>query len=257
MMRTMILMGVATLALAGCLPKKDKAAENAATPESTQTETQALAPSAQNAVTFHCGSVVVRAAFDGQDKAVMMVGDQTYHLQSVVSASGAKYETAAGTAPAAMLWNKGDAAMANIPGHGELNCQAQGAKMGTPASMNPVPAQASLVQNTEWQVKMINDAAPVGDRPLTVRFDDQGRISGFSGCNRFTGAYDLNGDTLAIKADMAMTRMACLSDDAAQQETAFTQVLASMTQLQAQADGSLIMRNAQGQQIVLHVPPMQ
>jgi putative lipoprotein len=199
----------------------------------------------------------VQAVFDGQDKAVIVADGQTYHLQSVVSASGAKYETAPGIAPAAMLWNKGDEAMANIPGHGELNCQAQGAKMGAPASVSPAAAQASLVQNTEWQVKTVNEAAPVGDRPLTVRFDDQGRISGFSGCNRYTGSYTLDGDTLAIKPDVAMTRMACLSDDVAQQEAAFTQALSSMTQLQTQTDGSVIMRNAQGQQIVLHVPPLQ
>ena len=250
MIRTMILMGVATLALAGCLPKKDKDAD-----ASDSTQTEAPAPSTQNAVMFHCGSVVVQAVFDGQDKAVMMVGDQTYQLQSVVSASGAKYETAAGATPAAMLWSKGDEALANIPGHGELNCQVQGSKMGTPATINPT--QTSSVQNTEWQVKTMNDAAPVGERPLTVRFDHQGRLGGYAGCNRFNGTYELNGDVLAIKPDLAMTRMACLSDDVAQQEAAFTKLLTGMTQLQIQADGSVILRDAQGQAIILHIPPMQ
>lgn len=255
MIRTMILMGVATLALAGCLPKKDKDAEVS---DSTQTEAQSSTPSTRNAVIFHCGSVVVQAVFDGQDKAVMMVGDQAYQLQSVVAASGAKYETAAGVAPAAMLWSKGDDALANIPGHGELNCQTQGAKMGTPASMTPAQAQASSVQNTEWQVKTMNDAVPQGvENPLTVRFDGQGRIRGFAGCNRFNGTYELNGDVLAIKPDLAMTRMACMSDEVAQQEAVFTKLLTGMTQLQVQADGSVILRDAQGRTIILHIPPMQ
>ncbi|AEP10497.1 META domain-containing protein [Micavibrio aeruginosavorus] len=259
MVRMMILMGVATLALAGCLPKKDKDTGNAGASDAQQAEADSpdLATLSQGAVIFNCGSVIVQAAFDGQDKVVMMVGDQTYHLQSVVSASGAKYETASGVTPAAMLWSKGDEALANIPGHGEMSCQVQGAKMGTPDSVNQIPAQTSSVQNTEWQVKMMNDTAPVGDRPLTVRFDDQGRISGFAGCNRFNGTYELSRDGLAIKPDMAMTRMACLSDDVAQQEAAFTALLTSMTELQAQRDGTVILRNAQGQEIVLHVPPMQ
>ena len=259
MVRMMILMGVATLALAGCLPKKDKDTGNAGASDAQQAEADSpdLATLSQGAVIFNCGSVIVQAAFDGQDKVVMMVGDQTYHLQSVVSASGAKYETASGVTPAAMLWSKGDEALANIPGHGEMSCQVQGAKMGTPDSVNQIPAQTSSVQNTEWQVKMMNDTAPVGDRPLTVRFDDQGRMSGFAGCNRFNGAYELSREGLVIKPDMAMTRMACLSDDVAQQEAAFTALLTSMTELQAQRDGTVILRNAQGQEIVLHVPPMQ
>lgn len=259
MIRTMILMGVATLALAGCLPKKDKAVENAGASDAQQAETDssALAPSGQGVVIFNCESVIVQAAFDGQDKVVMMVGDQTYQLQSVVSASGAKYETASGVTPAAMLWNKGDEALANIPGHGEMSCQVQGAKMGTPDSASQVPAQTSSVQNTEWQVKTMNDTAPVGDRPLTVRFDDQGRVSGFAGCNRFNGTYELSRDGLVIKPDLAMTRMACLSDAVAQQEAAFTALLTSMTALQMQPDGTVILRNDQGQQIVLHTPPME
>jgi heat shock protein HslJ len=42
-----------------------------------------------------------------------------------------------------------------------------------------------------------------------VQFGDDGRLSGNSGCNRFTGSYRIDGETLRIGSRVAMTRMAC------------------------------------------------
>jgi heat shock protein HslJ/uncharacterized membrane protein len=57
---------------------------------------------------------------------------------------------------------------------------------------------ASPLEGTTW--KLTSD-------PLTVRFAD-GRASGFSGCNRFTGAFKRDGDTLTV-GTLAGTMMAC------------------------------------------------
>ncbi len=57
--------------------------------------------------------------------------------------------------------------------------------------------------------------SPVGDwrtRTLgvtqTITFDDEGRVYGDAGCNRFTGGYKVKGDRITI-GPLATTLMAC------------------------------------------------
>jgi len=70
---------------------------------------------------------------------------------------------------------------------------------------------ASPLEGTTWQ--LTSPGAPAGDAkdargaPPTVRFAD-GRASGFSGCNRFTGGYTRDGDTITV-GRLAGTMMAC------------------------------------------------
>ncbi len=69
----------------------------------------------------------------------------------------------------------------------------------------------SPLEGTTWQ--LTPPAGAAGDprdakaAPLTVRFAD-GRASGFSGCNRFTGGYTRDGDTITV-GRLAGTMMAC------------------------------------------------
>jgi heat shock protein HslJ/uncharacterized membrane protein len=62
---------------------------------------------------------------------------------------------------------------------------------------------ASPLEGTTWQLTSTGGAG----HPLTVRFVD-GRASGFSGCNRFTGGFRRDGDTLTV-GPLAGTMMAC------------------------------------------------
>ena len=70
---------------------------------------------------------------------------------------------------------------------------------------------ASPLEGPTWRLD--SPGGPAGDAkdpkaaPLTVRFVD-GRASGFSGCNRFTGSYTRDGDTLTV-GHLAGTMMAC------------------------------------------------
>ncbi len=57
--------------------------------------------------------------------------------------------------------------------------------------------------------------SPVGDWRTqtngvkqTITFDDEGKVFGDSGCNRFTGAYKVKGDRITI-GPLASTLMAC------------------------------------------------
>ena len=70
---------------------------------------------------------------------------------------------------------------------------------------------AAPLEGTTWQLTSPGGAAgeATGGKPapLSVRFSD-GRASGFSGCNRFTGSYTRDGDTLTV-GRLAGTMMAC------------------------------------------------
>jgi heat shock protein HslJ/uncharacterized membrane protein len=59
-----------------------------------------------------------------------------------------------------------------------------------------------------WRVIRLGDAMPPEGVTVTIMFDREGRVSGRSGCNRFSGGYTLTGEGLSF-GNMAVTRMAC------------------------------------------------
>lgn len=74
---------------------------------------------------------------------------------------------------------------------------SDGASRGTP------------LEGTTW---VLSADAPLGVAleaiAVTAQFQD-GRLSGHSGCNRYTASYTLDGDSLSIGPDIGGTRMAC------------------------------------------------
>ena len=82
------------------------------------------------------------------------------------------------------------------------------------------PAATQLLDDTQWQLAAWMDAdgklrrVPATDpgvTPITLNFSTSGgqrKVSGFSGCNRFTGTYELNSGKLSV-GPLASTRMAC------------------------------------------------
>src|SRR5471032_802817 len=89
------------------------------------------------------------------------------------------------------------------------------------------PAATQLLGDTQWQLASWANADgktrpvpsnPAGavagsadGAPITLNFSTQGgqrKANGFSGCNRFTGTYDLAGGELSF-GPLASTRMAC------------------------------------------------
>lgn len=74
----------------------------------------------------------------------------------------------------------------------------------------PVRAQCDLA-GTSWRAVEI-DGSPVTLQPKQkepfLAFSAGGRVSGFSGCNRFTGGYKQDGSSLSF-TPLAVTKMAC------------------------------------------------
>ena len=111
---------------------------------------------------------------------------------------------------------------------------------------------ALILVGTSWIATMINNgrggvASVVEGTAVTAEFAADGRVVGSGGCNRFSGAYVLDGAALAI-GPVAATRRACVAPDGVgEQESAYFAALACVTtwsfreerlQLRA-ADGSL------------------
>lgn len=83
--------------------------------------------------------------------------------------------------------------------------------------------QASVAEHqltgVRWKLtELMGQAIPTTEPDTTpyLQFGDDGRVSGFAGCNQFTGAYQAEGLRLTFKP-MATTQKACLSDSVEQQ----------------------------------------
>ncbi len=75
-----------------------------------------------------------------------------------------------------------------------------------------MPVIAGSLEGGPWLVEDVNGGGVIDNARLEMTFDpgDQGtsRVSGRSGCNRFSGGWQQNGATITL-GPIAGTRMAC------------------------------------------------
>jgi copper homeostasis protein (lipoprotein) len=83
--------------------------------------------------------------------------------------------------------------------------------------------QASVAEHkltgVRWRLtELMGQAVPATEPDMTpyLQFGEDGRVSGFAGCNQFTGAYEAEGLGLSFKP-MATTEKACLNGSIEQQ----------------------------------------
>ena len=74
-------------------------------------------------VYFKCGKAKIWADFHDNDKLDLTLGHTTYVMHSVMSGSGARYETPKGTKPHVVFWNKGNTATLSIGNKNFPMCQ--------------------------------------------------------------------------------------------------------------------------------------
>lgn len=95
----------------------------------------------------------------------------------------------------------------------------------------------------EWQVFEIS-GAPVSDGvKVTLAQSEAGRISGTTGCNRYTGPISASEGKIAIGA-IAVTRMMC-PEPQMQAEAAFLSAVTKVTAA-SETDGTLTLSDATG-----------
>ncbi|MGQ9481730.1 META domain-containing protein [Chloroflexus sp.] len=99
--------------------------------------------------------------------------------------------------------------------------------------------------NRQWQLIELEGQPPLPlEQALSMAFDSTGRISGFAGCNSFSGDYHINGTTITL-SNVAMTLIACADDAVTSQEMMFHQALQAVTQYELDA-GTLTLRDENG-----------
>lgn len=96
-----------------------------------------------------------------------------------------------------------------------------------------VPAQAQggsgpSLAGSSWRLVELNGQPGVGTEPLTLSFGADGQVSGYGGCNQFSGPYTQSGSSLTI-GPLASTKRACVDPALNTQETAYFQALQSTT----------------------------
>lgn len=67
-----------------------------------------------------------------------------------------------------------------------------------------------VLDDTSWNlVALMGEDIDAALPTVTVRFDVDGTLSGFDGCNRYRGAFSVAGTAIHIPSEMATTRAAC------------------------------------------------
>ena len=78
----------------------------------------------------------------------------------------------------------------------------------TPAAASPAPARG--IAGTRW-VGIVADGADHRTRPR-LEFVREGRLSGYTGCNMFSGAWKMEGEEVRVGA-LVMTKRMCLGPE--------------------------------------------
>ena len=92
------------------------------------------------------------------------------------------------------------------------------------ACTSPGSNAAPPLRGTSWQVLPQQAPAMSPQAPAEIRLDpDSNRYSGFTGCNRTSGSFELNGQQLRLQVS-ATTRRACIEESEVE-EARFTQAL--------------------------------
>ena len=90
-----------------------------------------------------------------------------------------------------------------------------------------VQAQRSLA-GPEWRLVSLGPSGAEADviqgTTVTARFGEDGRVSGSTGCNSYSGTYEVRGETISF-GRLISTRRACLDQNANEQERRFLAAL--------------------------------
>jgi heat shock protein HslJ len=110
-------------------------------------------------------------------------------------------------------------------------------------------AQSRTLAGTSWRAVAINNgrgavASLVLGSEVTVVFGDDGRVTGFAGCNQYSAGFETDASHLKF-TPAAATRKMCASDDVMQQEQAFLKALESVDTLRFEGN-RLDLRRADG-----------
>jgi heat shock protein HslJ len=84
--------------------------------------------------------------------------------------------------------------------------------------------QRDALDGSAWVLSSLDGKPPLQGSQVTIKFSE-GKLSGSSGCNSYSGSYEVKGDKFNT-GQMAMTLMACVDAGMMEQEQEFMATLA-------------------------------
>ena len=171
------------------------------------------------------------------------IGGQRYGMAQTGRQEGVTtYRSADGSIT---FLSRGRSGLLVEPGDRRVNCSPVSA--GRRMLQSPAGATDSL--DGGWRVRSIADAPVPAGVTITMEFGADGRISGRSGCNRYTGSFAYAGETLTL-SPLAGTRMACPPPQM-EAEQRFHAAVAQVTRVQLSDNRELVLSGSAGPLFVL------
>lgn len=188
-----------------------------------------------DAYVFRCGATEVAVRFQGVERMEMTVAGEVYTMFSVVSASGAQFQSA--NDPNTVFWTQGDTAMLTLAGEDYPECnlisEPDAIETGAAEMQSPMDGLAG----GEWVVEDINGGGVIDFSRTTVTFGDDGLVAGMASCNNYNASYEAGEGTLTV-GPAAATRKMC-AEALMNQETAFLNALEGVSSWQITPEGTL------------------
>ena len=116
---------------------------------------------------------------------------------------------------------------------------------------------ATELAGTQWNLTSYADDSgsqvPAATKSVaSIKFGADGKITGSTGCNRFSGTYSQDGSKLTIALG-PMTQRACTDDPVMKQENALVAALPKVASFTSTAD-ALTLRDASGAELLVFAP---
>jgi heat shock protein HslJ len=174
------------------------------------------------------------------DGSALTIGDAAATMMACPGAAGEVEAAFLGALPRVATWVGGEEGAELLDGSGETVLEL-------------TEAEATAFTGTTWVATMLNNGREGVESVLegseaTAEFDDEGRVAGSSGCNRYTGPYTLDGETIQV-GDLAGTRMACADPGLTEQEELFLTALEQAAVARVDGD-TLELRDGDGDLLV-------
>lgn len=113
------------------------------------------------------------------------------------------------------------------------------------ALMLPAPvSDQRVLAGTDWRLVSFGPAGAetnvVAGTTVSIKFGEDDRVSGSTGCNAYSGTYEVRGDTISF-GRLISTRRACLDQNANEQERRFLAALEAANRFRLSSNGLTIL----------------
>jgi heat shock protein HslJ len=242
-----LVLTVAALVLAACSDARVATAEPTPTEEVvgsawivTSVNGQGIIPAAPPTLAFGADGKVSGSGGCNQYSAPyettggsIAIGDISSTLMLCEGAPGAQEGAFLAALRWATAWRVDDDGALHLDGAGEI--------IADPATQAPTP-ETSPAGSADglvgaWDLAELGRTADFAHLQPTIEFSADGTVSGFAGCNTFSGSYTIDGATLSF-GPMATTKMAC-QRPASAVESDYLAALSGVTGWAVEPDGRL------------------